>query len=74
MGSLNPAERRGFEPRDHFDMVTALAMLRIRPLCHLSKLFCFKDLEFFFCVWSCCLTPESVILDTRQVSEYPKIP
>lgn len=33
---LNSAERGGFEPPDPFGEVTALAMLRIRPLCHLS--------------------------------------
>ena len=30
------AERAGFEPADQFDPVTSLAMMRIRPLCHLS--------------------------------------
>ncbi len=35
--ALDSAERGGFEPPYHFDMVTALAMPRNRPLCHLSE-------------------------------------
>lgn len=31
------AERAGFEPAVRFDPDTSLAMMRIRPLCHLSK-------------------------------------
>ncbi len=30
------AERTGFEPVVQFDSDTSLAMMRIRPLCHLS--------------------------------------
>ena len=30
------AERAGFEPAVQFDPDTSLAMMRIRPLCHLS--------------------------------------
>lgn len=33
----NKAERQGFEPWDPFDRITSLAMMRIRPLCHLSS-------------------------------------
>ena len=33
---LKNAERAGFEPAVRFDPDTSLAMMRIRPLCHLS--------------------------------------
>lgn len=52
MGMRAGAEREGFEPSDPISGVTSLAMMRIRPLCHLSRSIAAKtsaDLEYVLC-------------------------